>query len=235
MNPDVYEMVPIEVGSLVWWSGYGILAAVIMALFWLAPRESEPKMAKWEKTLGWMILANLAWYTLMALWDGVYRADESLPIHMCGMSQILLFLHLVLKKKWAFPIVVFWGPLGGIQAFLTPALETEPTLGYVLQFYLAHASVVVVPVYLMVYGGRRIPRKSFWRVIGITNLVGFVMMGVNSALGSNYMYVNQPPPVDHPLVKGAWPYYLIGIEAAVIGLFWLFLLAFRKFREPKLD
>jgi hypothetical protein len=98
MNPDVYEMVPIEVGSLVWWSGYGILAAVIMALFWLAPRESEPKMAKWEKTLGWMILANLAWYTLMALWDGVYRADESLPIHISiwcsrksGRSQLWSF------------------------------------------------------------------------------------------------------------------------------------------------
>ena len=149
---------------------------------------------------------------------------------MCSFSQFLLFAHLVLKQKWALPLVAFWGPLGGIQAFLTPALESSTTIGYVTQFYTAHSSVVVIPLYLIVRGGARLPRALFWRVVGITNLVGFAMMAVNAALGSNYWYVNQPPPVDHPLVQGAWPYYLIGIEGAVIALFAGLFMLLRGYR-----
>jgi uncharacterized membrane protein YwaF len=90
--------------------------------------------------------------------------------------------------------------------------------------------VVVIPLYLIVRGGARLPRALFWRVVGITNLVGFAMMAVNAALGSNYWYVNQPPPVDHPLVQGAWPYYLIGIEGAVIALFAVLFMLLRGYR-----
>jgi uncharacterized membrane protein YwaF len=92
--------------------------------------------------------------------------------------------------------------------------------------------VVVVPLYLILRGGARLPRRLFWRIIGITNLVGFAVMAVNSMLGSNYWYVNQPPPVNHPLVQGAWPYYLIGIELAVVVLFWGLYLLLRGHREP---
>jgi len=91
---------------------------------------------------------------------------------------------------------------------------------------------VVVPLYLILRGGARLPRRLFWRIIGITNLVGFAVMAVNSMLGSNYWYVNQPPPVNHPLVQGAWPYYLIGLELAVVVLFLGLYLLLRGHREP---
>ncbi len=229
MNPDQYEMVPIEVGSLVWYVGYGILLGLIAALFFLVPRQGEDKMEKWEKFLGWFMLGLLLWYQGMTMIDGIWMKEESLPLHMCSFSQILLFIHLVYKKDWAFQLVAFWGPLGGIQAFLTPALETDPTFGYVLQFYLAHGMVVLMPIYLMVHGGRRLIKWGVWRVIGITFLTGYVIMPINALLGSNYMYTNNPPPVDHPLVQGEWPGYLVWIQLAVIVLFILFYLGFSKF------
>lgn len=226
-----WDMVVVEVGGPIWWAGYGILALFFIGFFGFAPRAGHPKFAQWEKILGWTILANQSWYWVMALADGSFTVRESLPLHMCSFSQFLLFAHLVLKQKWALPLVAFWGPLGGIQAFLTPALESSTTIGYVTQFYTAHSSVVVVPLYLIVRGGSRLPRNLFWRVIGLTNLVGFAMMAVNAVLGSNYWYVNQPPPVDHPLVQGAWPYYLIGIEGAVIALFAGLFMLLRGYRE----
>ena len=33
-------------------------------------------------------------------------------------------------------------------------------------------------------------------------------MPINFLIGSNYMYVNEPPQVDNPLVIGDWPYYI---------------------------
>jgi hypothetical integral membrane protein (TIGR02206 family) len=173
----------------------------------------------------------MAWNWVMLLSDGNFTVAESLPLHMCYFSELLLFAYLTWKQDWAFPIVVFWGPLGSIQALLTPALMTD-ALRYVLQFYLAHSLSVLVPIYLMVHGGRRIPQNAFWRIIGITNLVGFAMLGINAMLGSNYWYVNQPPPIEHVLVQFGWPYYLINFEVMLIVLCWLFWLALKKFREP---
>ena len=227
-----WEMVVVEVGGPIWWAGMGLLALLFVLFFTLAPSKNHPKFEGWQKALGWIILANQSWYWIMALSDGSFNVRESLPLHMCGLSQFLLFAYLVLKQKWALPLVAFWCPLGGIQAFLTPALETATTIGYVLQFYLAHSAVVVVPLYLILRGGARLPRRLFWRIIGLTNLVGFTIMAINSMLGSNYWYVNQPPPVNHPLVQGAWPYYLIGLELAVVVLFWGLYILLRGHREP---
>ena len=226
---ESYEMVPIEVGSPIWYVGFGILAALVLGLFFLALRVGSPRMERWEKTLGWLTLANLLWYQGMAVAAGVWMKEESLPLHMCSFSQVLLFIHLVLKKDWAFQLVTFWGPLGGIQAFLTPAHETEPTFGFVTQFYLAHGLVVLAPIYLMVHGGRRLAKGVYWKVIVVSFLFGYAMMPLNHWLGSNYMYTNNPPPVDHPLVQGEWPGYLVWIQLAVILLFISFYHAFRKY------
>ena len=220
----------IEVGSFFWYFGFGILATMALLFFVAAPRAGDQIWSKWKKILGVIIFLNQAFYWFMAISEGIFTLKESLPLHMCGISQLLLFAFLTFDVRKVFPILVFWGPLGGIQAFLTPGMESTFTWAYIIQFYMAHSFVVLVPIYLMVRGGEKLPSGTFWRTIIITNIAGFVMMAINSLLGSNYWYVNQPPPVNHPLVQGEWPYYLIGMEAAVVTLFFLFSLAFRKFK-----
>jgi hypothetical integral membrane protein (TIGR02206 family) len=224
-------MTAIEVGSLFWFTGFAVLASMALFLFFLAPKEGTEKWVQWKKVLGIIIFLNQAFYWVSSISDGTFTLHESLPLHMCGFSQLMLFVFLCFDVRKVFPILVFWGPLGGIQAFLTPALSSEPTWPYILQFYLAHSFVVLVPIYLMVRGGEKLPSGTFWHTILITNIVGFIMMAVNASLGSNYWYVNHPPPVNHPLVQGGWPFYLIGIEAAIVILFFLFSLAFRRFKE----
>ena len=220
----------IEVGSFFWYFGFGILAAMGLLLFFAAPRLGNPRWPNWKKMLGILIFLNQALYWFMAISEGIFTLEESLPLHMCGISQILLFIYLTFDVRKVFPILVFWGPLGGIQAFLTPGMESTLTWAYITQFYMAHSFVVLVPIYLMVRGGEKLPIGTFWRTIIITNVAGVLMMAINSVLGSNYWYVNQPPPVNHPLVQGEWPYYLIGLEAAVVALFFLFSLSFRRFK-----
>ena len=226
-------MTAIEFGSFFWFVGFAVLALMAVFLFFLAPKEGSKKWIQWKKILGIIIFLNQAFYWVSSISDGTFTLQESLPLHMCGVSQLMLFAFLVFDVRKVFPILVFWGPLGGIQAFLTPALSSEPTWPYILQFYFAHSFVVLIPIYLMVRGGERLPSGTFWRTILITNISGFIMMAINASLGSNYWYVNQPPPVNHPLVQGEWPFYLIGMEAAVVVLFFLFSLAFRGFKEVK--
>jgi uncharacterized membrane protein YwaF len=70
-------------------------------------------------------------------------------------------------------------------------------------------------------------------VMGITTVVAVTLMGINEVLGSNYMYVTSPPPVNHPLVQGDWPEYLLVLFAAGTALFYLFLIVFRKYVGPE--
>ena len=224
----------VEVGSFIWWLGCAILAFLALFLFLLAPRKGNPIFDRWLSALGWIIFLNMVWNYVMLLSEGRFTVAESLPLHMCGFSELLLFAYLTCKQDWAFPIVVFWGPLGSIQAILTPALNIL-TPGHILQFYLAHSAAVVVPIYLMVHGGRRIPRNAFWCIFVITNAVGLAMIGINAVLGSNYWFVNRYPPVDpfyHRLIRLEWPYYLMEFEVVLIISLFLFRLIFGKFMEP---
>ena len=41
------------------------------------------------------------------------------------------------------------------------------------------------------------------------------------------------PPVNHPLVQGDWPEYLLVLFAAGTALFYLFLIVFRKYVGPE--
>jgi len=220
-------------GTAEWWYGMIVLAVMAVGFIGFAPKHTSSVWPKWQKILGWIIFIHQVFGIATAVYEGTFTVQNSLPLHMCSFSQLLLFLHLVYDIKWAFVVVTFWGPLGGIQAFLTPGMANEINWFHLTEFYISHGFVVVVPLYLMIRGGRRLPRRVFWRVVAITTTIAVFMMGINTALGSNYMYVNQPPPVDHPLVQGEWPEYLLVFVVAVLVLFYLYRLALYRFMEPK--
>ena len=218
-------------GSQEWW--YGIIVLGAMALFFmlLAPTNKHKQWKQWRRVLGWTIFIHQVFGIGLSIAIGRFTVENSLPLHMCNLSQILLFLHLAWDVPWALPVVTFWGPLGGIQAFLTPGMAEEITYFSMTRFYVAHGFVVIVPLYLLIRCGERLPRRVFGRVLAITTTVGVLLMGVNTALNSNYMYVNQPPPVNHPLVQGQWPEYLLVIYGAVLVLFYLFRRALNRYVE----
>lgn len=204
----------VEVGSWVWWLGYLILAAVALCLFRWAPRQGDASFERWRFCLGWLVLANQSWFLVMAILDGGYSPTVSLPFDLCGMSQVLLFLHLVLRQKWALTLAAFWGPLGGLFAFLTPALWYD--MAYVVQFYLAHSFVLLIPLYLLRHGGESLspgaPLTAFWAI----NVTGGILFIINPLLGSNYFFVTRSPPGWEFLV---WPWYLIAYQPVVIIAF----------------
>ena len=235
VNPEAN---PLIFGSSYWWLGIAILIVVGIFFFVFAPKQEDKSFQAWLPVLGWVIFIHQALYWLMAILEQRFTLSASLPLHLCGMSQLLLFAYLSLKQKWAFPLVAFWGPLGGIMGILTPALFVINTF-FVVQFFVSHALIVIVPLYLMMRGGKRIPANYFWRVIIFTNILALSMIVVNYFLSANYMYVSQPPPVP-PYTSGhwffQWPWYLIFIEFQLIILVWIYWRAISKFRQaPSVD
>jgi uncharacterized membrane protein YwaF len=68
--------------------------------------------------------------------------------------------------------------------------------------------------YLNIQPSRYSSLKSFL----ILNILMIIIMPLNFYLGSNYMYLAEPPQVDNPLVIGVWPYYLLWFEVFILGL-----------------
>jgi len=49
-----------------------------------------------------------------------------------------------------------------------------------------------------------------------------IVMPLNFYLGSNYMYLAEPPQANNPLIIGVWPYYLLWFELFIIILMSIF-------------
>jgi len=44
-----WDMVVVEVGGPIWWSGIGLLALMFLLFFTLAPNKNHPKFEGWQK------------------------------------------------------------------------------------------------------------------------------------------------------------------------------------------
>ena len=58
--------------------------------------------------------------------------------------------------------------------------------------------------------GMKLSKFSWLKTYFALNILMLILIQINNTLGSNYMYVNQPPAVDNPMMKiGEWPILLI--------------------------
>ncbi|MDO9546008.1 MAG: TIGR02206 family membrane protein [Pelolinea sp.] len=95
------------------------------------------------------------------------------------------------------------------------------------QTFISHGLLVTAAVYLTTVEGMRPTWRSMLRVIVFANVFMVVVFGVNSLIGSNYLYVNRKPLGPTLLdVLPEWPVYLIFME--LIG-FLMFLLLYLPF------
>ena len=133
-------------------------------------------------------------------------------------------LLLVTKNQTIYEFVYFMGIAGALQAVLTPDLGIYgfPHFRF-FQTFLSHGLIMTAAIYMTVVEGFRPSWKSVLRVaIGI-NIYMVIVFLINTAIGSNYLFVNGKPPTASLLdILPPWPVYLIYVEA--IGIFCCLLL-----------
>ena len=70
--------------------------------------------------------------------------------------------------------------------------------------------------------------KSFVAI----NVILVFLMPLDFLIDANYMYLKEPPAVNHPLVSGDWPYYLVNLEFVVLILLYF---TYSLFKSPILS
>ena len=150
--------------------------------------------------------------------NGYWNISENLPLHLCGISNLIAcFILFTKRNKVLFEFLFYAGIIGGIQAFLTPQINNfDGSFFEYFSYHFSHGSIIFLPIFMYLYLNYEISKFSWLRVVIYLNMVLAFVMPLNFQIDSNYMYLAYPPNVNNPLILGEWPYYIFYWEFIIV-------------------
>ena len=186
--------------SLLYWFGWALSLFIIVSPIWLGRNLSIQGRRAFERAWAILLMISLVIMTYMSVNRGEFTWGGSLPIHMCGISRLLIIGYFLLGKKWMGELVTFTGIAGGLQSLLTPEFTHGINPVYVFDYYMNHASIIAVGLYIIYVHQQPLQKWAWLRNFGRIQLMAVFAVAVNLLTGGNYMYLMEPPIVDNPLV-----------------------------------
>ena len=150
--------------------------------------------------------------------NGYWNISENLPLHLCGISNLIAcFILFTKRNKVLFEFLFYAGIIGGIQAFLTPQINNfDGSFFEYFSYHFSHGSIIFLPIFMYLYLNYELAKFSWLRVVLYLNMVLAFVMPLNFQIDSNYMYLAYPPNVNNPLILGEWPYYILYWEFIIV-------------------
>lgn len=223
--------VTLQAGTTVWWIGLLLSVFWGFILLYVAKKTDEERLNKFRIFLTIFFTINFFSFQVYALFDGSWSRASTLPLHLCALSQVFGIIALYNKNQFAFEFACYFGIAGGLNSLLTPEFAHGYDRFYHVQYYVEHAGIVFMPLYLGIVEQMK-PRKLSWLRIMITaNILAVMLFFFNRFNGSNYMYVNTKPVADNPLVIGDWPFYILALEIVAVVHFYIIYIAYHSFKR----
>lgn len=219
--------------SLLYWFGWVLSLLIIVLPIWLGRNLSIRGRHTFERAWAILLIISLVIMTGMSVSRGEFTWGGSLPIHMCGFSRLLIIGYFLIGKKWMGELVTFTGIAGGLQSLLTPEFTHGINAVYVFDYYMNHASIIAVGLYIIYVHQQPLQKGAWLRNFGRIQLMAIIAVGVNLLTGGNYMYLMEPPIADNPLVitSETFPYmYVVFFELFAALNFLLIEVVLRRIR-----
>ena len=192
---------------------------------------SKEKRITFIKYFVYLFITIYAIYHYLHIVGGTWSLDKRLPLHLCGFSSVITcFILFVKRKQLWFDFLFYAGVPGGLNALLTPLIDnyTGTSFFYVEYFY-SHTSIIILPLYMYYYMDMKLSKFSWLKSFVALNVILVFLMPLDFLIDANYMYLKEPPAVNHPLVSGDWPYYLVNLEFVVLILLYF---TYSLFKSP---
>lgn len=162
----------------------------------------QKSLDKVSKAIAFIIIAHVISSPIkdQFLLENPYHWVETLPLHMCDLSEIFVAWFLLGGPKICYKIAFFWGMAGASIAMLTPDIE-KYDIEYIY-FYIGHGMIILGIMYATVALGNR----PVLRDVGLVSLITlFILLPtiylINISLGepANFWYLMKKPEGANPM------------------------------------
>lgn len=196
MSTDFFSMHPKHIFKIYSPSHIIVLvisAFVIVTLLVLLKKASLSGRRIFKLFIGWFALFVQASYMLWIYSNGIFSLKDNLPLSICSISLILVFLSILIRKKTIITLLYFWGLPGTIYALLFPNLLFGFPHFRFFEFFIAHTLILTAVLFYLFIEKTEINYKEMIiaYIATITYLL-FVML-INKILHANYLYLRRKP------------------------------------------
>ena len=216
---------------------FGVALTVLVACRRRLRRAGEPSAERFDRAVavaaGMVAVLAIGWPLL----PRHFRLDWSLPLHVCDFATLTAPLAVATRYRRARALLYFWGIGLCTQGFITPDLQDGPARVGFWTFWLAHFSVVGVPLYDVAARGYRPDWRDYWFMVAVSLVYVAVILPLDLWLGVNYGYIGRGTPGHPTLVDalGPWPWrvaimVLLGCAAMALLMVPWTLVATRRSR-----
>ena len=211
-----------------------ITIAVIIVVSVLLPRTYKDKSINQKSTMNKVIAGVIALHVIISPYKDLYLLAnpydwrETLPLHMCDLSEIFLIWFLLGGPKILYLCAFFWGLGGASMAILTPDISYHD-LDYIF-FMIGHGMIIVGIMYATVALGNRPYVKDILKVSAITAFILLpIVYIINILLGepANFWYlIAKPGGASLMDMFPDPPYHLLYTTPIAIAVFYLIYLPY---------
>ena len=192
--------------------------------------KSEDQKSLMNKIIASIIAAHviISPYKDLYLLATPYDWRETIPLHMCDLSEIFLIWFLLGGPRILYLCAFFWGLGGASMAILTPDISHHD-LDYIF-FMIGHGMIIVGIMYATVSLGNRPYAKDILKVSAITAFILLpIVYVINLILGdpANFWYLMAKP--DGASLMDVFPeppLQLLVITPLAIAVFYLIYLPY---------
>ena len=177
-----------------------ITIATVIVISVLLPKFYKNKTEDQKSTMSKIIAAIIFLHVIISPYKDLYLLAnpydwrETIPLHMCDLSEIFLIIFLLGGPKILYLCAFFWGLGGATMAILTPDISHHD-LDYIF-FMIGHGMIVVGIMYATVSLGNRPYGKDILKVTAITLFILLpIVYAINILLGepANFWYLVAKP------------------------------------------
>ena len=209
-----------------------IFTVIIVSIF--LPKFYKDKSENQKSLMNKIIASIIAAHVIISPYKDLYLLAtpydwrETIPLHMCDLSEIFLIWFLLGGPRILYLCAFFWGLGGASMAILTPDISHHD-LDYIF-FMIGHGMIIVGIMYATVTLGNRPYAKDILKVSAITAFILLpIVYVINLILGdpANFWYLMAKP--DGASLMDVFPeppLHLLVITPLAIAVFYLIYLPY---------
>lgn len=168
------------------------------------------------------------------MYHGVWDFAESLPLHLCRLTNYLGIIAMFTKSYMIFEIAYFWC-LGGVVSILFPDILHGTDRYRYFHFMTSHILFFYMYMYILFVLKFELSFKSFKKsYFTLLGLVLFVIVPINNIFDMNYMYLLYPADTPFSIFKGKGYFlYLLGCLSLSMIVMFLWYLPIHFYNRAK--